>query len=58
MVFSIYHINIFDIKNISKEEEYVQKRNHLTQKHQDFTKGNKAQKITGHKSLLHKSLLL
>ena len=45
------------IKNISKEEEYVQKRNHLTQKYQDFTKGNKAQKITGNKSLLKSAFL-
>ena len=35
------------ITNISKEKEYVKKRNHLIEKYQNLAKGNKIQKITG-----------
>ena len=45
------------ITNISNEEEYVKKRNHLTEKDHTFTKGNKIQKITGNKSLLKPAVL-
>ena len=45
------------ITNISKGEEYVKKRNHLTEKFQNLTKGNKIQKITGNKSLFKPAVL-
>ena len=45
------------ITNISKEEKYVKKRNHLTEKDHTFTKGNKIQKITGNKSLFKPAVL-
>ena len=43
--------------NISKGEEYVKKRNHLTEKFQNLTKGNTIQKITGNKSLFKPTVL-
>ena len=52
-----YFETIERITNISKEEEYVKKRNHLTEKDHTFTKGNKIQKITGNKSLLKPAVL-
>ena len=42
---------------MSKEEEYVKKRNHLKEKYQNLTKGNMIQKITGNKSLLKPAVL-
>ena len=39
------------ITNISKEKEYVKKKNHLIEKYQIFTRRNNTQKITGNKSL-------
>ena len=45
------------ITNISKGEEYVKKRNHLTEKFQNLTKGNTIQKITGNKSLFKPTVL-
>ena len=42
---------------MSKEEEYVKKRNHLKEKYQNFTKGNMIQIITGNKSLLKPAVL-
>ena len=39
------------ITKISKEEEYVKKRNHLKEKYQNLTKGNMIQIITGNKYL-------
>ena len=45
------------ITNMSKEEEYVKKRNHLKEKYQNLTKGNMIQKITGNKSLLKPAVL-
>ena len=45
------------ITNISKEKEYVKKRNHLTEKYQNLTKGDKIQKITDNKSLLKPAVL-
>ena len=52
-----YFETIERITNISKEEEYVKKRNHPTEKDHTFTKGNKIQKITGNKSLLKPAVL-
>ena len=45
------------ITNKSKEKEYVKKRNHLTEKYQNLTKGNKIQEMTGDKSLLKPAVL-
>ena len=45
------------ITNMSKEEEYVKKRNHLKEKYQNLTKGNMIQIITGNKSLLKPAVL-
>ena len=45
------------ITNISKEKQYVKKRNHLTEKYQNLTKGNKIQKITGNKILFKPAVL-
>ena len=45
------------ITNISKEEEYVKKRNHLKENYQNLTKGNMIQIITGNKSLLKPAVL-
>ena len=45
------------ITNISKEKDYVKKRNHLIEKNQNLTKGNKIQKIRGNKSLLKFAVL-
>ena len=47
-----YFETIERITNISKEKEYVKKRNHLLEKYQNLTKGNKIQKIRRKKSLL------
>ena len=52
-----YFETIERITNISKEEEYVKKRNHLTEKDHTFTKGNKIQQIAGNKSLLKPAVL-
>ena len=41
------------ITNISKEKEYVKKRNHLIEKYQNLAKGNKIQK----KQVYNKNLL-
>ena len=43
--------------NISNGKEYVKKRNHLIEKYQNLTKGNKIQKITGNKPLLKPAVL-
>ena len=45
------------ITDKSKEKEYVKKRNHLIEKYQSLTKGNKIQEITGNKSLLKPAVL-
>ena len=45
------------ITNISKEKNYVKKRNYLIEKYQNLTKGNKLQKVTGNKSLLKPAVL-
>ena len=45
------------ITNKPKEKEYVKKRNHLIEKYQNLTKGNKTQKITGNKPLLKPAVL-
>ena len=44
------------VTNISKEK-YVKKRNHLIEKNQNLTKGNKIQKIRGNKSFLKLAVL-
>ena len=57
-VLSYAHFETIErITNISKEKEYVKKRNHLTEKYQNLTKGNKIQKITDNKSLLKPAVL-
>ena len=45
------------ITNISNGKEYVKKRNHLIEKYQNLTKGNKIQKITGNKILFKPAVL-
>ena len=45
------------ITDKSKEKEYVKKRNHLIEKYQSLTKGNKTQEYTGNKSLLKPAVL-
>ena len=45
------------ITNKWKEKVYVKKRNHLIEKYQNVTKGNKIQKIRGNKSLLRPAAL-
>ena len=45
------------ITNISNGKEYVKKRNHLIEKYQNLTKGNKIEKITGNKPLLKPAVL-
>ena len=45
------------ITDKSKETVYVKKRNHLIEKYQSLTKGNKIQEITGNKSLLKPAVL-
>ena len=52
-----YFETIERITNISKEKEYVKKRNHLLEKYQNLTKGNKIQKIRRKKSLLKPAVL-
>ena len=57
-VLSYAHFETIErITNISKEKEYVKKRNHLTEKYQNLTKGDKIQKITDNKSLLKPAVL-
>ena len=52
-----YFETIERITNISKEKEYVKKRNHLLEKYQNLTKGNKIQKIRRKKPLLKPAVL-
>ena len=52
-----YFKTIERITNISKGKEYVKKRNHLLEKYQNLTKGNKIQKIRRKKSLLKPDVL-
>ena len=53
----VHFENIERVRNKSKEKEYVKKRNHLIEKYQNLTKGNKIQKMTGNKSLLKPAVL-
>ena len=55
--FDAHFATIERITDISKELEYVKKRNHLIEKYQNLTKGNKTQKITGNKTLLKPAVL-
>ena len=52
-----YFETIERITNKSKEKEYVKKRNHLIEKYQNPTKGNKIQTAAGNKSLLKPAAL-
>ena len=55
--FDAHFATIERITDISKEQEYVKKRNHLIEKYQNLTKGNKIQKMTGNKTLLKPAVL-
>ena len=52
-----HYETIEHILDKSKEKEDVKERNHLIEKYQSLTKGNKIQEITGNKSLLKPAVL-